>query len=523
MNNLHDLLLAKPLGDGVLELLLFGSFALHLLFVLLMLGTAMIAVFFFAHSWLTGYRFELRWDKRVLRIHLALKSLAVVLGVAPLLIIQVLWSVPFLTAAALLAPYWLGLLVLMIFAFLSLDILGHKMEVHPVPHLIFGVLGLAALVAIPAVFTAVLTLAENPDQWARVAAQGLGAEPGLVFHWLMRYLHILGAAALFGGAFHFFFSTKGAEERHYHLSHWMVVAILFQVVVGVLLLGSLLDRLTPAIIAAVTVGAAAAMLLVGLAFYRNPEARAGRMKSALVLLPVILVSMLLARQFLQHEAVAPVQAVLEARAQTQQRLLAPWKDAALAGFQAHLATVYNNGETIYANSCAFCHGDSGGGDGPEAAALVIPPERLDTVRVQRAYLYQLVAQGIPGSGMPYFTVFDRGKLDSLLAYLGQRFAATSPPSAPAQAGDLAAARRVFAATCATCHGPEGRGSAFGRQLLPAPPDLTRYGLTPARAFQVITQGYDGTVMQPFAQLPAATRWGLVSLMQGLWRPGPEGN
>ncbi|MCF8033583.1 MAG: cytochrome c [Desulfarculaceae bacterium] len=523
MNNLHDLLLAKPFSDGAMELLLFGSFALHLLFVLLMLGTAMIAVFFFAHSWLTGYSFELRWDKRVLRIHLALKSLAVVLGVAPLLIIQVLWSVPFLTAAALLAPYWLGLIVLMITAFLSLDTLGHKMDVHPVRHLIFGVLGLTALLAIPAVFTAVLTLAENPDKWARVAAQGLGSEPGLVFHWLMRYLHILGAAALFGGAFHFFFSTKGSEDRHYHLSNWMVVAVLFQVVVGVLLLGSLLDRLTPAIIAAVTVGAAAAMVLVGLAFYRNPEARTGRMKIALLLLPVILVSMLLARQFLQHEAVAPVQAALEARAQTQRGLLAPWKATALRGFQAHLATVYDDGETIYANSCAFCHGDDGRGGGPEAAALVIPPERLDAVRAQRSYLYQVVAKGIPGSGMPYFTVFDRAKLERLLEHMNQRFAVASPPPAPSSAGDAAAARKVFANTCATCHGTDGRVSRFGADLRPAPPDLTRYGLTPDRAFKVITRGYDGTVMQPFAQLPEATRWGLVSLVRGMWQPGPGGS
>lgn len=518
MNNLHDLLLAKPLGDGAMELLLFGSFALHLLFVLLMLGTAMIAVFFFVHSWLTDQHFELRWDKRVLRVHLALKSLAVVLGIAPLLIIQVLWSVPFLTAASLLAPYWLGLIALMIFAFISLDTLGHKMNVHPARHMFFGILGLAALLAVPAVFTAVLTLLENPDKWAQVAAKGLGAEPGLVFHWLMRYLHILGAAALFGGAFHYFFSTKGAEERHYHLSHWMVVAVLFQVVVGVLLLVSLLDRLTPAVIAAVSVGVAAAMVLVGLAFYRNPEAKAGRMKSALLLLPVILVSMLLARQFLQHQAVAPVQHRLEARALAQKKALAAFGPASLREFQTHLATVYDNGKTIYDNSCAFCHGADGGGDGPEAGALVIPPERLAAVRAQRDYLYQVVAKGVPGSGMPYFTVFDRGKLGALIDHLDRRFKICSAPAAPTPAGDLAAARKVFTDTCSTCHGAGGRGNAFGRGLRPAPPDLTRYGLTPEHAFSVISKGYDGTVMQPFAQLPEATRWGLVNLVRGLRRP-----
>ncbi len=517
MSNLHDLLLAGPLGHRTMEALLFASFALHLLFVLLMLGTAMIAVFFFVHSWFTGLGFELRWDKRVLRIHLVMKSLAVVLGIAPLLVIQVLWSVPFLTAAAILAPYWLGLTLLMIFAFLSLDTLGHKMQVHPLRHMLFGVLGLAALLAVPAVFTAVLTLVENPAKWAAVAAGGLAAEPGLVFHWLMRYLHILGAAALMGGAFHYFFSTRGHEERHYHLSNWMVVATLFQVVVGVALLASVMGRLTPAVTGAVTVGVLAAMLLLGLVFYGHPVSRPGGMKSALVLLPVILISMLLARQLLQHQAVAPFQAEMEARAAGQARRLAPFARAAFTGFKRHLATVYDNGETIYARSCAFCHGRAGGGDGPEAGRLMVPPEDLAAVRAGRSYLYHQIVAGVPGSGMPYYAVFDRGKLESLLDYLQRSFAISEPPPAPVQAGDTAAATRVFANACAQCHGEDGRVSDFGRTLKPAPPDLTRFGLTPRRAMRVISQGYAGTVMQPFSSLPEATRRGLVSHVLALRR------
>ncbi|MCB2187703.1 MAG: c-type cytochrome [Deltaproteobacteria bacterium] len=515
MNNLHDLLLGKPLSDALMELLLFASFALHLLFVLLMLGTAMIAVFFFIHSWLTGYRFELRWDKRVLRIHLALKSLAVVLGIAPLLIIQVLWSIPLLTAAAILAPYWLGLTGLMIFAFLSLDTLGHKMTVHPLGHLIFGVLGLAALLAVPAVFTAVLTLVESPDKWARVAANGLGDEPGLVFHWLMRYLHILGAAALFGGAFHYLFSTKGSEDRHYHLSNWIVVATLFQVVAGVLLLLSVQERLTPAVMSAVTVGVAAAMLLVGLAFYRTQPPRPARLKWSLALLPVVFVAMLLARQFLQHQAVAPVQTALAARATQLSSQLSPFQEISFDQFRGRLGTVYDNGETIYAGSCAFCHGMAGDGHGAEAAPLIIPPERLNAVRAERNYAKQIILQGVIGSGMPYFSIFEQSKLDSLLDYLQARFQLTAQPQPDGPPGNAAAAREIFANTCAKCHGERGQVSVFGHNLSPAPPDLSQYGLTPQYAFAVITSGYDGTVMQPFNELPEATRWGLVSFVASL--------
>ena len=293
----------------------------------------------------------------------------------------------------------------------------------------------------------------------------------------------------------------------------MVVATLFQVVVGVLLLVSVQPRLTPAVTAAVTVGVLAAMLLLGVAFYRNPLSGAGRMTSALVLLPVILVSMLLARQFLQHQAVAPLQSRLELQAQKQKLRLEPLQPAAFQGFVAHLATVYDNGETIFANSCAFCHGQDG--DGPEAAGLIVPPEKLNQVRAQRQYVYQMVLKGVPGSGMPYFSVFDRAKLESLLDYLERRFGMTGPIQPFSQPGDMAAAQKVFADTCAKCHGDRGQVSSFGRDLRPPPPDLTRYGLTPSRAFEVVTAGYAGTVMQPFQELPEATRWGLVRLVASL--------
>ena len=54
------------------------------------------------------------------------------------------------------------------------------------------------------------------------------------------------------------------------------------------------------------------------------------------------------------------------------------------------------------------------------------------------------------------------------------------------------------------------GSAFGRGLKPPPPDLSRFSLTPEITFDIITNGYTGTVMQPFRNLPEAVRWGLVA-------------
>src|ERR1035437_1986692 len=97
MNSLHDILLKKPLPDEWLLSLLFTTFTLHIIFVLLTLGTAIIALYYFAHSWWSGKLNEARWDKEILRTFLAHKSLAVVLGVGPLLLIQIGSTVPFFT------------------------------------------------------------------------------------------------------------------------------------------------------------------------------------------------------------------------------------------------------------------------------------------------------------------------------------------------------------------------------------------------------------------------------------------
>lgn len=506
MSSLHDLILHSPLGDGAFEPLLFGLFSLHLLFVLLMLGTAMIAVFFFIHGWSGRHRDEFRWDRRVLRVHLVFKSVAVVLGVGPLLVIQTMWPVPFLTAVALLAPYWLTLTTLMIVAFLALDTLGHKNEVHPYIHLLVGVVGLLALIAIPLVFTGVLTVLEQPD---RLVAFSLTRS--LASHWLVRYLHILGAAALCGGVYHYFFSTTEDQARRYHLRHWIVAATLFQVLVGVLLLLTVSERLTTTVMVEVMVGVTAALLLVGVLFFRSPERGRGGAASILVLLPVLLVAMLLARQDLQHAAVGPFQATLAANALPHAEKLQPYLEAARTDYATHLARVYDNGPTIYDNACAFCHGADGSGAGPEAEWLIIPPERIRSVRADRSALLAILQEGVPGSGMPYFRVYDGRKLNALLDHLQERFAILDAPSTSTQ-GDLETAQTTWKEVCARCHGEQGEVTAFGGTLRPAPPSFRGYGLTPERAFEVITNGYDGTVMQPFGQLPEKTRWGLARLV-----------
>lgn len=86
MQQWTDLFLNKPLPEGWMQGLLFITFGLHLLFVLLMLGTAILSLLFFLRDLLRQPTPDQHWNEHVAHSHMGLKSLAVVLGVGPLLL-----------------------------------------------------------------------------------------------------------------------------------------------------------------------------------------------------------------------------------------------------------------------------------------------------------------------------------------------------------------------------------------------------------------------------------------------------
>ncbi len=98
-------------------------------------------------------------------------------------------------------------------------------------------------------------------------------------------------------------------------------------------------------------------------------------------------------------------------------------------------------------------------------------------------------------------------------------------SGPVGAPGLERGQMLYAAQCAVCHGPEGKGdgpAAF--VLFPKPRDLTsgkfKIRSTPtvptdADLFRVISQGIPGTSMPPWSHLPEADRWALVAYVKKL--------
>jgi mono/diheme cytochrome c family protein len=127
---------------------------------------------------------------------------------------------------------------------------------------------------------------------------------------------------------------------------------------------------------------------------------------------------------------------------------------------------------LYGQNCAGCHGQDGKGNTALALAnpvyLAIASD--DTIR-------RATAVGIRGSLMPAFARSAGGTLtdeqiDILVREMRGRWAkpnevvgANPPPYAAEVAGDAQRGAGAYATFCASCHGPEGRGTPKGSSIV----------------------------------------------------------
>jgi len=78
--------------------------------------------------------------------------------------------------------------------------------------------------------------------------------------------------------------------------------------------------------------------------------------------------------------------------------------------------------SIYSQQCAACHGPTGHGDGPAAQALSPPPIAFtDATRAAQRTplsLYEVISQGVPGTGMVSFSGLSESDRWALAFYVG---------------------------------------------------------------------------------------------------------
>ena len=127
--------------------------------------------------------------------------------------------------------------------------------------------------------------------------------------------------------------------------------------------------------------------------------------------------------------------------------------------------------TLYAQNCAGCHGADG--QGGAAIALGNP---VYLAIVDRNELHKTTANGVRGTSMPAFAQLAGGMLteqqiDAITNGIFSRWGRagildrTSPPSYAARTpGNVEQGKLAFGTYCASCHGPEGRGTAKGSAI-----------------------------------------------------------
>jgi cytochrome c oxidase cbb3-type subunit 3 len=168
----------------------------------------------------------------------------------------------------------------------------------------------------------------------------------------------------------------------------------------------------------------------------------------------------------------------------------------------------SDGATLFGAFCSGCHGRQGQGHRAPGLAAFPSVANPDFLAVAPdALVTETIIRGRPGTRMPAWvdgsTGLTAADVPVLVSHL-RALAGVAPPvdARPPRwvAGDAAAGGRLFASTCAGCHGAKGEGADAPALNNPV---LQQFA-TDTYFVETITRGRRGTAMAAFAE-PAPVR------------------
>jgi cytochrome c len=195
----RDLALPLPLPEGLLKALLVLFFLIHILFVNLTVGGSLLV----AILEYLGFKNK-KYDALALEVAKTVtvnKSLAVVMGIGPLLCINLVYTVQWYGANALTGHAWLIIIPLITAAFLLAYLhkyTWHRWETGTAKKFHWAIVLTSTLLflCIPFVFLANVNLMLFPSEWEKVKGFFSSLKIGNVFP---RYLHFLLASIALTG------------------------------------------------------------------------------------------------------------------------------------------------------------------------------------------------------------------------------------------------------------------------------------------------------------------------------------
>jgi len=132
----------------------------------------------------------------------------------------------------------------------------------------------------------------------------------------------------------------------------------------------------------------------------------------------------------------------------------------------------SNFNVLFRTNCSGCHGPNG----QNGAALPIA-DPVYLAIADDARIRNVVTNGIPGTSMAAFAQSAGGMLtekqvDIIVRGLREHYAkpdalagASAPPYAAAESGDAKHGAAVYQTFCASCHGPDGKGTPRGSSVV----------------------------------------------------------
>lgn len=164
------------------------------------------------------------------------------------------------------------------------------------------------------------------------------------------------------------------------------------------------------------------------------------------------------------------------------------------------------GQRIYQQSCASCHGERGLGDGPMAATIKPKPPAIgsgkDMMGVSPSMIYRKMTVGVAGTAMaPFGATLTNEQRWNVVMYL------SALQHTPQQ---IVEGEGLYYQSCVTCHGVGGVGNgAITRALSTLPPDVGTFAWQVERSdsqmVAAIREGKATTPMPASQYTPAQAR------------------
>ena len=202
-----DIPLPLPLPEWLLVFILILSFLLHILFINLMVGGGILTFWYEARG--TKNKDYDKLAREIANTITVNKSMAVVLGVAPLLSINVLYTLYFYSSNALTGNLWISIVPWVTVAFLLVYLHKYtwdRLADNKTLHLSILGLGVFSFLLIPFIFLTNINLMLFPEKWGIIR----GFTDALVLpNVFPRYFHFLTACLAITGLFlAFWFGRK---------------------------------------------------------------------------------------------------------------------------------------------------------------------------------------------------------------------------------------------------------------------------------------------------------------------------